>query len=277
MIKLNLINTFTKSLPSDTGLTNSRRNVNGAAYSFVMPKKSKQPKLIHASETVAKLIGLDKESLNEDDFLIDPTKIEVVYQGCNEVFKQTQGPSLFDLIKKTYHISNQYLLYVGSIEERKNLLSILKCLKDLPSQNLVVIGNGKEYKNKCLDYIKNNKLEKRVTIINGLSLKELASIYQNAQMLIYPSIFEGFGIPIIEALFCKIPVITSKNGCFSEAGGPSSSYIDPMNTEEMREAILSILNDQEKRNIQIDLGFKHAQNFNDQIIAKKLISTYRNL
>lgn len=236
-------------------------------------------KFYHSCKVADRIIAVSEQTKKDiiDFFNIDPTKIEVVYQGCNEAFKQTQDPSLFNLIKKTFQISNQYLLYVGSIEKRKNLLSVLKCLKDLPNQNLVVIGSGKEYKNKCSDYIKNNKLEKRVTIINGLSLQELASIYQNAQMLIYPSIFEGFGIPIIEALFCKTPVITSKNGCFHEAGGPSSSYIDPMNTEEMREAILTILNDQEKRNIQIDLGFKHAQNFNDQIIAKKLMSTYRNL
>ena len=96
-------------------------------------------------------------------------------------------------------------------------------------------------------------------------------------MLVYPSLFEGFGIPIIEALFCKIPVITSKNGCFSEAGGPSSIYIEPTNTEQMREAILSILNDEEKRKTQIELGLKHAQKFNDNIIAKKLISIYRDL
>ena len=105
----------------------------------------------------------------------------------------------------------------------------------------------------------------------------MAGIYQQAQILIYPSIFEGFGIPIIEALFSKIPVITSKDGCFKEAGGPSSIYIEPTNTNQMREAILSILNDEEKRKKQIEIGLKHAQKFNDNIIAKKLISTYRDL
>jgi glycosyltransferase involved in cell wall biosynthesis len=236
-------------------------------------------KFYHSCKVADKIIAVSEQTKKDiiDFFKINPEKIEVVYQGCNEAFKESQPLEVFDLIRKKHRLAHNYLLYVGSIEERKNLLTILKCLKDLPNQNLLIIGNGKEYKNKCLDYIKSNKLESQVTILSGLSLKELAGIYQNAQMLVYPSLFEGFGIPIIEALFCKIPVITSKNGCFSEAGGPSSIYIEPTNTEQMREAILSILNDEEKRKTQIELGLKHAQKFNDNIIAKKLISIYRDL
>jgi glycosyltransferase involved in cell wall biosynthesis len=236
-------------------------------------------KFYHSCKVADKIIAVSEQTKKDIIYFfnIDPNKIEVVYQGCNDAFKITQPLSLFDSLKKTYQIPNQYLLYVGSIEERKNLLSVLKCLKDLPNQNLVVIGNGKEYKNKCINYIKNNQLENRVTILSGLSLQELASIYQKAQILIYPSLFEGFGIPIIEALFCRIPVITSKNGCFSEAGGPHTTYVNPTELEEMKKAILTILNDQEKREIQIDLGFKYAQKFSDQIIAKKLMSTYQKL
>jgi glycosyltransferase involved in cell wall biosynthesis len=236
-------------------------------------------KFYHSCKVADKIIAVSQQTKNDiiEFFKIDQHKIEVVYQGCNEAFKQTTSKEVNQITKKKYNIPEQYLLYVGTIEERKNLLTVLKCLKDLPNQNLVVVGNGKEYKHKCLEFIKENKLEKRVHILSGLTLTELASTYQNAQMLIYPSLFEGFGIPIIEALFSKIPVISSKNGCFSEAGGPSSIYIEPTNVEEMRASILSILNEQDKREKQINLGFEHAQNFNDPIIAKKLISIYRNL
>ena len=100
-------------------------------------------------------------------------------------------------------------------------------LQPIPNQKLVVVGNGKNYKKKCLKYIQVNNLEKNILFINNLSLNEIRAIYAKAEIMIYPSIFEGFGIPILEALFSKVPVITSKDGCFSEAGGPHTSYINP--------------------------------------------------
>ena len=83
-------------------------------------------------------------------------------------------------------------------------------------------------------------------------------------MLIYPSIFEGFGIPILESLFSKTPVITSKGGCFSEVGGEHSKYIDPLSVDQMSKAILEIQNSISLRNSMIQKGFEHAQKFNDK-------------
>lgn len=236
-------------------------------------------KFYHSCKIADKIIAVSNQTKKDivDFFKIDPKKIEVVYQGCNKAFKQTQPLHIFNSLLKKYPIPKEYLLYVGSIEERKNLLSLLKCLKNMPNQKLVIVGEGKQYKNKCLNYIKNKQLEKQVYFLKELNLEQLASLYQNAQMLIYPSLFEGFGIPIIESLFCKTPVITSKNGCFSEAGGPSSIYIDPTDTEQMKIAILSILGDQNKREQQIKNGLEYVQKFNDETIAKKLMSTYLNL
>ena len=104
----------------------------------------------------------------------------------------------------------------------------------------LVIGKGKEYKNKCLQYIREHNLQDRVSFLSGIESEEMAAIYQSAKLLVYPSIFEGFGIPILEALFSKIPVITSKDGCFSEAGGPATKYINPLSVNEMKAAILEI-------------------------------------
>ena len=139
-------------------------------------------------------------------------------------------------IQVKYNLPKDYLLYVGSIEERKNLLTLLKTIEELPNQKLVVIGNGKAYKIKCLRFIAEHNLSDRVLFLTSLNLEEMAAIYQSAQLLVYPSIFEGFGIPILEALFSKIPVITSKDGCFSEAGGPATKYINPLSVNEIRTA-----------------------------------------
>ena len=105
----------------------------------------------------------------------------------------------------------------------------------------------------------------------------MASIYQNAQILIYPSVFEGFGIPILEALFSKTPVITSKEGCFSEAGGPHSKYINPLSIDEMKTAILAIQHSTDLQQQMKTKGLEYAKNFTDDKIAKKLMEVYTNL
>ena len=168
-------------------------------------------------------------------------------------------------------------MYVGTIEERKNLLNLLKAIKKIPNQKLVVVGNGKKYKKKCQKYIQVNNLEKNILFINNLSLNEIRAIYAKAEIMIYPSIFEGFGIPILEALFSKVPVITSKDGCFSEAGGPHTSYINPLSSEDIKNAILKIQSSNEIKNKMTKNGYAYAQNFTDEKIAVNLMNLYKSL
>lgn len=168
-------------------------------------------------------------------------------------------------------------MYVGSIEERKNLLSLIKAINigkiKLP---LVVIGGKTKYFKRIKKFIDQNKIEE-IYFLETILNEDLPAIYQLAEVFIYPSVFEGFGIPIIEALYSKTPVITSKNGCFPEAGGPSSVYVDPNNIEEMAEAIKKVIEDSELRQRMIKNGFEYAQNFNDDKVAKNIINSYQKV
>ena len=200
-----------------------------------------------------------------------------MYQGCNQVYQSKIAyKERIPTIEK-YNLPKSFLLYVGSIEERKNLITLLQTLIELPNQKLVIIGNGKSYKKRCLEFIDTNNLSNRVILLSRISLKDMAVIYQCAEIMIYPSIFEGFGIPILESLFSKTPVISSKGGCFSEAGGLDSKYIDPLSVKDIKSAIIEIQKSTDlKKNMQ-KRGFKYAQNFTDDKIAKNLMSVYRNL
>lgn len=233
-------------------------------------------KFSRSCKVANRIIAVSQQTKKDivDFFNIDEKKIDVVYQGCNKVFKEKISLEKKQIITQKYNIPKQFILYVGTIEERKNLITILKCLKELPNQKLVIIGDGKHYKQKCLEYINKNKLKKQITFLKNITIEEMASIYQSAEMLIYPSVFEGFGIPIIEALYSKTPVITSKGGCFAEAGGPESIYIDPYSVEQMKKAISKIKNNKEQNQLQIQIGFEHAQQFNDENIAKNLMKSY---
>tara|TARA_Y100000385_G_C12965081_1_gene581468 strand:+ start:143 stop:1066 length:924 start_codon:yes stop_codon:yes gene_type:complete len=232
-----------------------------------------------ACQRADKIIAVSEQTKKDivNFFNISIDKITVVYQGCNNVFQNEISENKRKYTITKYNLPKDYLLYVGTIEERKNLLTILKTLKEIPKKKLVVIGNGKEYKIKCENYIKDNNLSSRVFFLSNLSPTDMAAIYKCAEIMIYPSLFEGFGIPILEALFSKTPVITSNGGCFSETGGPNSKYINPLSISEMKKAIFEIQSRTQLRENMIQKGFEYAQKFTDDKIAKKLMNVYLSL
>ena len=207
---------------------------------------------------------------------IDANKITVIYQGCQDVYKKEYSELEKQIISKNYNLPQKFVLNVGTIEERKNALTIVKAIKNLDI-DLVLIGKQTDYAEKIYDYIIEHKLEKRVHFLKGLSSTDLAIIYQLATVFVYPSLFEGFGIPIIEALYSKTPVITTKNGVFPEAAGPNSLYIEPVDVDELTNKINRVINDNLLATKMKEEGWKFAQQFNDEKIAKNIMSCYQQV
>jgi glycosyltransferase involved in cell wall biosynthesis len=207
---------------------------------------------------------------------INQDKIKVIYQGCAPVFKEEIPSEFIEITRSKYQLPNQFILNVGTIETRKNVLSVIKAIKEIDTK-LVIIGKKTTYFKEINSYILENNLQNKVIFLENVELKELASIYRMASIFIYPSVFEGFGIPIIEALYSKTPVITSKGGCFAEAGGENSIYIDPLNPEELKIEIKELLVNSEKREAMKKKGFEFVQKFNDEKIARNWIETYKEV
>lgn len=209
-----------------------------------------------------------------DFYSITPAKIRVIYQSCDPIFNN-QPDMLFDrAVIKKYNLPSQYLLYVGTIEERKNLLALIHALNDLRDIPLVVIGKKREYFKKVSAAIKSLGLEKSVFFPEQVLHRELPAIYRQAQVFVYPSIFEGFGIPVVESLSCGTPVVTSLGSCFKEAGGPDTLYVNPQNPEEISTAINSILTDSflsSKMKVQ---GLKYIQRFSPSMVSQNMMSLY---
>ena len=120
-------------------------------------------------------------------------------------------------------------------------------------------------------------VQKRIFFKHNLNLEEIAIIYRNASILVYPSIYEGFGIPILEALYSKVPVITTKGGCFEEAGGTYTKYVNTKNTDEIVSAIKEIEDNPDIRKEMIDNGYAHAKTFCDKSVNEKLNNIYSDL
>jgi glycosyltransferase involved in cell wall biosynthesis len=212
-------------------------------------RKIYQRKFRYACQIADLVIAVSKQTADDikNFFGIDESRIKVIYQGCNPVFRKELNNAEKEGIRKKYGFPESYVLYVGTIEERKNLLSLIRAMDagklKLP---LVVIGARTGYYKKVKKYIDQGK-NREVYFLESIVNEDLPAIYQAAHVFVYPSVFEGFGIPVIEALYSKTPVITSKYGCFPEAGGPSSLYVDPVNVEELADAIKRVVEDSELR------------------------------
>ncbi|NJB82895.1 glycosyltransferase family 4 protein [Wenyingzhuangia aestuarii] len=235
-------------------------------------------KFKRAAQVADRVIAISEQTKRDIvDFLgVSPNKIEVVYQGCHSAFLENYSLSEKNEVAKKYTLPSKFLLNVGTIQERKNLLTIVKAIKNT-NHSLVVVGKETVYAEKVKKYIDENNMTDRVLFLKGVSMQELAIIYQMASIFIYPSIFEGFGIPIVEALYSKTPVISSVGSCFSEAGGPNSIYIEPHDEVALQQAIFNIENDTVLQKEMKEKGWQYAQQFLDEQIAKNLINVYKKL
>ncbi len=235
----------------------------------------KHTQACHDADIVVAISEQTKRDLVE--FLkIDESKIKVIYQGCNEVFKKEQTSDFIDQTIKKYQLPNHFLLYVGSLIKRKNALSAVKAVEKT-GDHLVIVGDGRDYRQKVEAYVNEHQLNDKIHFLKDLTLEEIAVLYKKSEIFIYPSSFEGFGIPIIEALFSRTPVITGTGSCFSEAGGPYSNYIHPDDINSIALAINEIKNNSPLRKEMIENGYKYVQQFNDEIIAKNWNSLYKSL
>lgn len=207
---------------------------------------------------------------------VPENKIKVVYQGCHQFFKESQSEEVFSAVKQKFNLPERFILNVGTIEERKNLLNLVKAI-DGTKIPLVIIGRKTKYFKKVEKYIVRNKLQNQTYFLENVSMQELAAIYKLADIFVYPSFFEGFGIPVIEALFSGTAVITSNLSSLPEAGGKNSVYIDPANHEDIRAKILFLWNNESERKRRVEKGLEFVQKFNDENIATELMKTYRQV
>ncbi len=210
---------------------------------------------------------------------INENKIRVIYQNCNPLFYDLLSKEQILNALSKYGLPSEYILYVGTIEERKNLHRLIEALYiaklDFP---LVAIGRKTKYfEQKVFSLVQKYQLESSVHFIENIDNKELPAIYQAAKLFIYPSLYEGFGIPILEAQASGVPVITSKGGCFSESGGTHSWYVNPTDPEELAHSIITLLNNKEQRIEMIEKGRKFAKNFTGQQSIQLLHKVYEEL
>jgi glycosyltransferase involved in cell wall biosynthesis len=236
-------------------------------------------KFRYSCHAANRIVAVSRQTADDivEFFGVSPDKIDVVYQGCNPVFN-TEVPLIEkEILRMKYLLPKSFILYVGTIEERKNLLTLIKALHygkvDMP---LVVIGKPTPYLNKIIEFIERHSLI-NIIFCDIVQNQDLPGIYQLADLFVYPSIFEGFGIPILEALYSRVPVITSRASSMTEVGGDFSLYVDPNNVEEMAAAIKKVLFDRDLQEKMITEGYRHSRNFDADKVAANIMQVYHKV
>lgn len=202
-------------------------------------------------------------------------KIDVVYQGCDELFAQPAPDDRKMEVRAKYGLPEKYILYLGSIEERKNLLQLAKALKYVKTDiSVVAVGKRTSYTKLVDDFVQQNNLSDRFKMIHNAPFADLPSLYQMSSVFVYTSFYEGFGIPILEALNSGVPVIAATGSCLEEAGGEAAIYVSPKDEKELAMRIDEVLNDEALRRCMIEKGRKYASRFTMDKLVGSLLDVY---
>lgn len=222
-------------------------------------------------------------------YSVNPDKISVCYQSCNPIFEAKVTDAAKAVVKNRYNLPDKYFLFVSSIAPRKNLAVICKAMvlvKDLINIPLVVIGDGKKVKEEVRHFMQANGMAERLVFLNELpaakenafiSAEDFPAIYQQALALVYPSIFEGFGLPLLEALWSNLPVICSNTSSLPEVADNAALYFAPddhkMLASHIRDIATNVtLAEELKLN-----GFIRAQKFASANYATSIMNVYNKL
>lgn len=205
-------------------------------------------------------------------------KISVIYQGCDPQFHTILPPDKIKEITTLYSLPEHYLLQVGTIERRKNALLSVQALAALPEHlHLVLVGRATPYWKEMEKEAGRNGTLHRIHRLEGLPFAHLPALYQGAQIALYPSRYEGFGIPVLEALAGGTPCIAATGSCLEEAGGEAALYVNPDNPRQLADTILSILSNESLRRKMQEEGPRHAARFNTADLTQSLYALYSRL
>lgn len=209
---------------------------------------------------------------------IDDSRIDVVYQSCDTRFRQQVSPEQKQDVRARYSLPKRYVLFVGTIEERKNALLAAQALPYLSDEiHLVLVGRQTAYAKTIFSFARQNGLANRIHMLSGVPTSDLYAIYQQAECFVYPSRYEGFGIPVIEAIQSRLPVIACTGSCLEEAGGPDNVYVDPDEPQEMAMAIKSITDNPDAARQIVTRSLDYIRRFENGNVAQEMLNVYRSL
>jgi len=242
---------------------------------YVVPQVvRKSARIITVSEFEKKRIG--------DFFHVDDHKLRAIYNGVSAHFKPITDKEYLNEIKAKYQLPDKFFFFFGNTDPKKNTPGVLKALSLFLNSSdekipLVMLDFDRTELSKIINEIGDPKLQDYIKLTGYVPNGELPALYALSTIFLYPSLRESFGIPMLEAMACGIPVITSNTSSMPEVGGNAALFIDPFKPEEITAAIKKLLSDPSLCETLIRNGFDNAQRFSWNIMAENVLNLYQEI
>lgn len=212
---------------------------------------------------------------------IDPEKISVTYEAAGREFYPRDRHQAMEYVARHYRINQPFILYVGRLQERKNLIRLLQAYSRSRSQGiqqpLVLVGGKDWMAQPIVDAISRLEIRDDVVLTGYVPSQDIPWFYSAADVFVYPSIFEGFGLPVLEAMSCGIPVITSMGSSLEEVAGDAAIIVDPLNSGSISSALERILGDSTLRQKLGQAGIRRSKKFDSDQTAMETVAAYRSV
>lgn len=232
----------------------------------------------------SEIIIADSESTKKDIvhyFNVLPDKIRVIYLGVEENYFPVKDSELLNSIRKKYNLPEKFVLFTGVLSPRKNLEKTLKAFYLLKKKNyphkFVIVGKKGWLYETIFDLVKSLEIQKDVIFTDYVPEKDLLAFYSLADFLILVSLYEGFGLPILEAMACGCPVVTANVSSMPEVAGDAAILVDPNSVKDISEGMEKCISNKELRKKLVEKGFQRAQMFNWKKTAEKTLKIYEEL
>ncbi|OGD63312.1 hypothetical protein A2160_02360 [Candidatus Beckwithbacteria bacterium RBG_13_42_9] len=206
---------------------------------------------------------------------INPNEIYPIYLGVDKIFQPTEDKNMIEKVKQKYGISGDYILSVGTKEPRKNIKALIDACQLLNSENVILVLVGKYGWGEKKLKIKNSKL--KIIETGFVGENDLPVLYSGAKVFVYPSLYEGFGLPVLEAMACGCPVITADRSATAEIAGDAAILVNPTQIQAISRSLNELLENDKLRQGLINKGLNRAKQFYWGKTAQKTLEVYRNV
>lgn len=231
----------------------------------------------------SKVITISQASKDDiiKEYKIDRDSVQVIYPGVN--YERFNQASTMEEVKKKYNIPDKYILFVGTLQPRKNIVRLIQAFKKVIQNEkfqdlkLVVIGKKGWHYDEILSAPRENEVDNKVMFLDFVPDEDMPPLYRSAEVFVLPSLYEGFGLPILEAMKYGCPVITSNVSSMPEVGGDAAVYCDPESVEDIKEKILMVLSSPKLQKSLREKGKIQIKKFDWEKSADKVLSVLESV
>ncbi len=245
-------------------------------------RKMVVPRIVKISHKIITVSHFEKNRIGEFFGMKGDKRLTAVYNGVSEHFKPVTDVTELKRVKEKYHLPDHFFFFLGNTDPKKNTRGTLKAFSDYLKQTgddykLVMLDYDRNELEKLLDEIGDKGLIDKIVLTGYVINTDLPAIYCQCKVFVYPSLRESFGIPMLEAMACGVPVITSNTSSMPEVVGDAALIIDPFKPEEITTAMVRLVNDEELRAKLIPMGLSRAEKFSWKAMAEQVLGIYTEL